>query len=53
VINLIAMYKALGGGWEMRRGQDFIPEDIKVQMMTRTKWGKLLEQEELEPQPAQ
>jgi NodT family efflux transporter outer membrane factor (OMF) lipoprotein len=49
-LSLINMYKALGGGWEIREGEDFIPEDIKQQMSERTKWGKLLEQEELDPQ---
>lgn len=48
-LSLIGMYKALGGGWEIRKGEDFISEDIKQQMSERTNWGNLLEQEELEP----
>jgi outer membrane protein TolC len=34
-LNLIAVYKALGGGWEIRVGQDFVPQDIKQQMQER------------------
>ncbi|MGH2616480.1 MAG: efflux transporter outer membrane subunit [Thermomicrobiales bacterium] len=41
-LNLIALYRALGGGWELRQGQDFIPEEIKVQMRERTRWGDML-----------
>ena len=41
--NLIAMYKALGGGWEVRSGTDFVPEDVRRKMSERTDWGKLLE----------
>jgi len=51
VINLIAMYKALGGGWETRVGKDFVPEDIIKQMEERTDWGNLLTNEELEEPP--
>ena len=48
-ISLVTMYKALGGGWEIRQGNDFIAEDVRLEMSERTKWGNLLEQEELEP----
>jgi outer membrane protein TolC len=37
--NLISLYKALGGGWEMRQGQPFIPESTQVEMQKRTNWG--------------
>jgi outer membrane protein TolC len=39
---LVAVYRALGGGWEMREGQDFIPPDVKEMMTKRTEWGGLL-----------
>ena len=42
LLNLIATYKALGGGWESRIGKDFVPEEIKEEMMKRTDWGHLL-----------
>ena len=41
--NLIAMYRALGGGWEFRQGDDFVPAETKQQMQERTNWGGLLE----------
>ena len=37
--NLIAMYKALGGGWEHRNRRDAIPQEIKDKMKARTNWG--------------
>jgi len=40
--NLIALYKALGGGWETHTGE-FVPEDIRRKMSGRTDWGELLE----------
>jgi NodT family efflux transporter outer membrane factor (OMF) lipoprotein len=45
---LISMYKALGGGWQIRVGKDFVAEDIKTQMAERTDWGKLLNPEATE-----
>jgi outer membrane protein TolC len=48
VANLIAMYKALGGGWEIREGKDFVPQTIKAEMDQRTDWGSLLAPEEVQ-----
>jgi len=42
-INLIGLYKALGGGWELSRGKDFVPIDVREKMEQRTNWGNLLE----------
>ena len=42
LINLIATYKALGGGWEFRFGKDFLPQEILREMSGRTNWGALL-----------
>jgi NodT family efflux transporter outer membrane factor (OMF) lipoprotein len=44
--NLIALYKALGGGWENRQGKDFIPERTQEEMRQRTDWGTLLPPED-------
>jgi len=48
-VNLIAMYKGLGGGWQIRRGQDFVPGEIQEVMRTRTNWGGLLAPEAVVP----
>jgi NodT family efflux transporter outer membrane factor (OMF) lipoprotein len=40
--NLVGVYRALGGGWEIREGQDFVPESIRETMAKRTNWGRLL-----------
>jgi len=42
--NLVALYKALGGGWELRQGQQFIPEQMQNEMKDRTNWGDMLSQ---------
>jgi len=39
---VIALYKALGGGWQMRSGRPFVAEAIRQQMGERTDWGKYL-----------
>lgn len=44
--NLVALYRSLGGGWEVRSGNDFLPENIREQMRERTDWGGLLSSEE-------
>jgi len=40
--NLVGIYRALGGGWQIREGQDFIPDTVKAEMAKRTNWGRLL-----------
>ena len=40
--NLVQVYRALGGGWQLRGEDDFIAEDLKQQMRSRTDWGKIL-----------
>jgi NodT family efflux transporter outer membrane factor (OMF) lipoprotein len=52
-LNLISLYKALGGGWEMRTGKDFVPGYIKAEMKARTNWGDLLAPAELEFPPSE
>ena len=36
--NLIALYKALGGGWQLRLEQPVVPEPMKDAMEKRTNW---------------
>lgn len=45
-LNLIALYKALGGGWQIREGKNFVNEETKEVMKERTNWGNLLSPEE-------
>jgi outer membrane protein TolC len=45
VLNLVALYKALGGGWENRDGLPYInPETLEL-MQERTDWGEMIEAE--------
>jgi NodT family efflux transporter outer membrane factor (OMF) lipoprotein len=38
--NLIALYKALGGGWEMQQNEPYINDSIRNEMQRRTNWGE-------------
>lgn len=49
---LIAMYRALGGGWQIREGRPLVPAKIKAEMAERTDWGGLLDFNDSALQPA-
>lgn len=53
VLSLVGLYKALGGGWEIRVGRDFVPPEIREEMAERTDWGELLAPEKLEQSPSE
>jgi NodT family efflux transporter outer membrane factor (OMF) lipoprotein len=40
--SLIALYKALGGGWELRKEDAVVTESAKREMQNRTNWGGYL-----------
>jgi NodT family efflux transporter outer membrane factor (OMF) lipoprotein len=40
--NLVGVYRALGGGWEIREGKDLVPLEITEEMARRTHWSSLL-----------
>ena len=44
--NLVATYRGLGGGWEIRKNKDFVPTNLKEEMEKRTDWGGMLSPEE-------
>ncbi len=46
---LIALYRTLGGGWQIRKGNDIVPKQIKEEMAARTNWGTLLKQKNHQP----
>jgi len=39
---LTGLYRALGGGWQLRQGNDFVNDATRDQMRARTNWGQLL-----------
>jgi outer membrane protein TolC len=43
VSSFIALYLALGGGWELREDADMIDADTRETMKERTNWGELIE----------
>jgi outer membrane protein TolC len=42
-LGLIGVYRALGGGWEIREGHDVVSDEVKAEMARRTNWGHMLE----------
>ncbi len=42
VMSLIAIYNALGGGWQVRQGKDYGNAEIKKGMGERTHWTEVL-----------
>jgi NodT family efflux transporter outer membrane factor (OMF) lipoprotein len=42
VSSLVATYKALGGGWQLREGSNYVRPDLINTMEDRTDWGELL-----------
>jgi NodT family efflux transporter outer membrane factor (OMF) lipoprotein len=46
---LVALYRSLGGGWQIRDGNDIVTNKVKAEMAERTNWGSLLEQKNHEP----
>jgi outer membrane protein TolC len=43
--NFIALYLALGGGWETRSNADMVDEKTRDTMIERTDWGDLIDNE--------
>ena len=50
--SLVGVYRALGGGWEMREGRDLVPPQIREEMAGRTSWGNLLRPTSYNPSPS-
>ncbi len=40
--NLVALYKGLGGGWQIRKDRNYLPDAALAEMAYRTDWGDLL-----------
>lgn len=49
-LGLIATYRAMGGGWQIREGHDFVSADTRDEMSRRTNWGTWLTPQLLRPQ---
>jgi NodT family efflux transporter outer membrane factor (OMF) lipoprotein len=41
-LGLISVYRALGGGWELRGDRDVVSDEVKAEMARRTDWGSML-----------
>ncbi len=43
LLGMIGVYRALGGGWEIRDGRDVISDEVRAEMARRTDWGRMLQ----------
>ena len=43
VSSLVSTYRALGGGWQLRRGNTYVDANTLDTMRNRTNWGELLD----------
>ncbi|HRJ71366.1 MAG TPA: TolC family protein [Terrimicrobiaceae bacterium] len=43
MLGLVAVYRAVGGGWQMREGRDVLSPQVKEDMAKRRYWGRMLE----------
>ena len=41
-LNLIALYKAMGGGWQQGRGRPLVDDATRATMGKRSNWRKML-----------
>jgi NodT family efflux transporter outer membrane factor (OMF) lipoprotein len=48
-LGVIATYRAMGGGWQIREGHNFVPASTRDEMTRRTNWGQLLTPQLLKP----
>jgi hypothetical protein len=49
---LVAVFRALGGGWQIRDGNGFVTAAMSEEMRRRTDWGQLLPAAGKAPLPA-
>ena len=41
-VGLASVYRSLGGGWQIREGDEFVNATTRDEMRSRTNWGQLL-----------
>ena len=46
---VVALYRSLGGGWQIRGCNDIVSNQVKLEMAKRINWGNLLKQENHQP----
>jgi len=49
--SLTNLYRALGGGWQIRNNREFVNDSVRKQMRERTGWGTLLPPDGPPPSP--
>jgi len=43
MLGVVAVYRAVGGGWELRQGRDVISDEVKTEMQKTVPWGRMME----------
>lgn len=42
ILGLVSVFRALGGGWQIREGRSLVSESVAIDMRRRTNWGDML-----------
>jgi NodT family efflux transporter outer membrane factor (OMF) lipoprotein len=51
-LGAVRTFRALGGGWEIREGQEFVDAETAARMRARTDWGNVIAEPAPAPAPA-
>jgi outer membrane protein TolC len=46
LLSVVSIYRALGGGWQVREGTGFVSDQIAKEMSERTDWGDMINEVE-------
>jgi NodT family efflux transporter outer membrane factor (OMF) lipoprotein len=46
LLSVVSIYRALGGGWQVREGTGFVSDQIAEEMSERTDWGGIIDEVE-------
>jgi outer membrane protein TolC len=52
-LQVVALYKALGGGWQIRSGKPFVSAEVRQTMRERSDWGDYLDTPPTRNSPAE
>jgi hypothetical protein len=46
LLSVVSIYRALGGGWQVRDGIGFVSDELQHEMEERTDWGDMINEVE-------
>ena len=46
LLSVVSIYRALGGGWQVREGVGFVSDAVALEMSERSDWGGMIDEVE-------